>query len=258
MKATERFSGRVADYVRYRPGYPPAALEPLARDCGLGPGSTVADVGAGTGIWTGRLLESGCRVLALEPNREMRDAGRRHLGASARVSWLDGTAESTGLGDATVDLVTAAQAFHWFDRRSARQELARILRPGGWLAVIWNERRKDRPPFMADYERLLLEWAIDYERIDHTRIGRADLESFFAPAELREFHCANRQVLDLAGLEGRLRSCSYAPGPEHPDHEPMMAQLRRIFAARQQDGRVAIDYDCRVYYGRLGRAAARG
>ena len=182
----------------------------------------------------------------------MRRAGRRRLGEGDRVSWADGTAEATGLADASVDLVTAAQAFHWFDRGRARAELKRVLEPGGWMAVIWNERHKKTPPFMADYERLLLDWAIDYERIDHTGIGRADLAPFFAPAEVREFVCANRQLLDLGGLEGRLRSCSYAPGPEHPDHAPMMAELRRIFADCQQDGRVAIDYDCRIYYGRLG------
>lgn len=252
MEPTERFSDRVEDYVRHRPGYPPEALEPLVRDCGLGPGATVADVGAGTGIWTDRLLEAGCRVWALEPNGPMRRAGRRRLGEGNRLTWLPGTAEATGLDDASVDLVTAAQAFHWFDRRSARAELARVLAPGGWMAVIWNERRKETTPFLAAYERLLLDWAIDYERIDHTRIGRRELAPFFAPAPLEELVCANRQVLDLAGLEGRLRSCSYAPGPEHPHHDPMMAGLRRIFAAHHQDGRVAMDYDCRVYYGRLG------
>ncbi len=120
------------------------------------------------------------------------------------------------------------------------------------MAVIWNERHKETTPFLAAYERLLLDWAIDYERIDHTRIGHRDLEPFFAPAPLHEARCDNRQFLDLAGLEGRLRSCSYAPGPEHPDHEPMMGELRRIFAAWQEGGRVAIDYDSRIYYGRLG------
>jgi len=252
VKPTERFSDRVDDYVRYRPAYPARALEPLVTDCGLGSAATVADVGAGTGIWTDRLLDSGCRVLALEPNRQMRRAGRRRPGDAQRVTWLAGTAEATGLADASVDLVTAAQAFHWFDRRRARAELARVLKPGGWMAVIWNERHKETTPFLAAYERLLVDRAIDYERIDHSRIGRRDLEPFFAPASVREFSCDNRQVLDLAGLEGRLRSCSYAPGPEHPDHEPMMAELRRIFAGCQENGQVAIDYDCRIYYGRLG------
>jgi SAM-dependent methyltransferase len=252
VRPTERFSDRVDDYVRYRPGYPPQALESLVGDCGLGPEATVADVGAGTGIWTGRLVDTGCQVLALEPNREMRRAGRQRLGETERVTWLDATAEATGLADASVDLVTAAQAFHWFDRQRARAELARILRPGGCMAVIWNERHKSSTPFLAAYERLLMAWAIDYQRIDHTRIGRADLEPFFAPARVREFRCDNRQRLDLEGLEGRLRSCSYAPGPEHPDHEPMLDELRRIFAACQENGRVTIDYDCRIYYGRLG------
>jgi SAM-dependent methyltransferase len=251
VKPTERFSDRVDDYVRYRPGYPSAALEPLVAACGLGPGATVADLGAGTGIWTARLLDTGCRVMALEPNREMRHAGRQLLGEGDRLDWLAGTAEDTGLADTSIDLVTAAQSFHWFDRRRLRTELGRILKPGGWTAVIWNERHKQTTPFLVAYERLLVDWAIDYQRIDHTRIGRQDLEPFFSPAPVREFRCDNRQVLDLEGLEGRLRSCSYAPRPEHPDHAPMMAELRRIFADCQEDGRVAIDYDCQIYYARL-------
>lgn len=251
VEPTERFSDRVDDYVRYRPGYPPEALEPLSRDCGLGPGATVADVGAGTGIWTRRLLDAGCRVLALEPNEAMRQAGRAQLGDEPRLSWRAGTAEATGLPGGSVELVTAAQAFHWFDRPRTRAELARVLAPDGSMAVIWNERRKESTPFLTAYERLLLDWAIDYERIDHTRIGRRHLAPFLAPHPLLEFACANRQPLDLAGLEGRLRSCSYAPGPDHPHHEPMMAELREIFATHNEDGRVAMDYDCRVYYGRL-------
>jgi SAM-dependent methyltransferase len=251
MRTTERFSDRVDDYIRHRPGYPPASLQPLVDDCGLRAGSVVADVGAGTGIWTSRLLDTGCRVLALEPNLEMRRAGRRRLGEVERVTWLDGTAEKSGLADGSADLVTAAQSFHWFDRERARIELARILKPRGWMAVVWNERHKQTTPFLAAYERLLLDWAIDYERIDHTRIRRADLELFFNPARLHEARFDNRQVLDLAGLEGRLRSCSYAPAPDHPSHLPMMADLHRIFAAWQEEGRVAIDYDTRLYYGRL-------
>lgn len=257
---TERFTDRVDDYVRFRPGYPAAALEPLARDCGLGPAATVADLGAGTGIWTERLLASGCRVIALEPNHAMRAAGRARLGVHRRLAWLAATAEATALAGGSLDLVTAAQAFHWFARQATRNELVRVLRPGGWAMIVWNERHKATTPFLAAYERLLVDWAIDYERIDHSRIGRADLEPFFAPATLHEASCANRQVLDLAGLEGRLRSCSYAPGPDHPSHAPMLAELRRIFAAHQRGGRVAIDYDTRLYYGRLGagRHAAAG
>lgn len=252
MRSTERFTDLVDDYVRYRPGYPPEALEPLTGECGLGPGAVVADVGAGTGIWTARLLDSGCRVMALEPNREMRHAGRQRLTEGDGVTWFAGTAEDTGLADASIDLVTAAQSFHWFDRWNARAELRRILKRQGYMAVIWNERHKETTPFLTAYERLLMDWAIDYERIDHTRIGRADLEPFFAPSHVEEFRCDNRQILGLGGLEGRLRSCSYAPGPKHPDHAPMMAELRQIFADCERDGRVEMDYDCRIYYGRLG------
>lgn len=247
---TRRFSDRVADYVRYRPGYPQALLQALIDETGLGPGSVAADVGSGTGISSELLLRSGCRVYGVEPNAEMRRAAEDRLAGEPRFTSVAGTAEATTLAAASVDLTAAGQAFHWFDRRRARAELSRVLRPGGRVALFWNSRSTDTTPFLHDYEALLRRFGTDYGEVDHTRLDRGVFDRFFGDAyAARSF--PNEQVLDLPGLRGRLLSSSYAPGPGHPDHQPMLDELRRIFDRHQKAGRVRLEYDTELYLGPL-------
>lgn len=248
--ATSRFSDRVENYVRYRPGYPPEALAALSHECGLRPEHVVADIASGTGIWTRRLLENGNPVFGVEPNADMRAAGERLLNGFPRFTSVAGTAEATTLADASVDFVTAAQAGHWFDRTRSRQEFARILKPEGWLVLLWNERCTDTTPFLRDYEQMLLTYGTDYEDVRHERTTEA-VNEFFDPEPYREKTFSMRQEFDYAGLEGRLLSSSYAPGPGHPKHEPMLAELRRIFESHATNGKVSFDYTTRVYFGRL-------
>jgi SAM-dependent methyltransferase len=248
--ATSRFSDRVENYVRYRPGYPAEALLVLKEDCGLEPGSVVADIASGTGIWTRTLLENGNPVFGVEPNADMRQAGERLLASFPKFTSVAGTAEATTLPDASVNFVTAAQAAHWFQREPARREFTRILKPGGWLVLLWNERITDATPFLRDYEQLLLTYGTDYEDVRHERTTDA-VNEFFDPAPFRERVFAMQQEFDYAGLEGRLLSSSYAPGPGHPQHAPMLRELRRIFDQHATNGSVAFDYKTRVYFGRL-------
>ena len=247
---TSRFSDRVENYVRYRPGYPPEALRALLNDCRLASAHVVADIASGTGIWTRLLLENGNAVVGVEPNPEMRQAGERLLAGFPRFSSIAGTAEATTLADASVDFVTAAQAAHWFDRQGARREFVRILKPGGWLVLLWNERLTDSTEFLRDYEQLLLTYGTDYGEVRHERTTEA-VNEFFDPDPFQERVFAMRQEFDYAGLEGRLLSSSYAPGPEHPKHAPMLGELRRIFDKHASAGRVAVDYKTRVYLGHL-------
>jgi SAM-dependent methyltransferase len=248
--ATSRFSDRVENYVRYRPGYPPEALRSLKEDCGLAPGHVIADIASGTGIWTRMLLENGNRVFGVEPNAEMRAAGERLLASFPKFTSVAGTAEATTLPDASVDFVTAAQAAHWFDREKARPEIARILKPGGWLVLLWNERVTDGTAFLRDYEQLLLTYGTDYAEVRHERTTDA-VNEFFDPAPYEERRFDLRQEFDYAGVEGRLLSSSYAPGPEQPKCAAMLAELRRIFERHACAGQVAFDYKTRVYFGRL-------
>jgi SAM-dependent methyltransferase len=248
--ATSRFSDRVENYVRYRPGYPPEALFALQAECGLTAEDAIADVASGTGIWTRVLLENGNRVFGVEPNAEMRQAGERLLASFPRFTSVSGTAEMTTLGDQSVDFVTAAQAAHWFDRARSRAEFARILRPGGWLVLLWNERVTDSTPFLRDYEELLLTYGTDYAEVRHERTTDA-VNEFFDPAPYQSRVFELRQEFDYTGVEGRLLSSSYAPGPEQPGYAPMLASLRRIFDRHAVGEIAAFDYKTRVYFGRL-------
>ena len=248
---TQRFSSRVEHYIRYRPRYPRAIIPLLERECGLTPGSVVADVGSGTGILSELFLVNGNRVFGVEPNREMREAGERQLAGYHLFTSVDGRAEATTLPSATVNLVSAGQAFHWFDRPAARAEFARILKPGGWVALVWNKRRKEATPFARAYEQLLRSWCPDYDRVDLKNLTDEMIAEFFGPGGFQLRTLENRQVLDYQGLEGRLMSSSYAPEPGHPNHAPMLAELSAIFGTHGVNGGVAFEYDTALYFGRL-------
>jgi SAM-dependent methyltransferase len=247
---TARFSDRVENYVRYRPGYPPEVLDLLRAECGLQPSHIVADIASGTGVFTRMLLENGNSVFAVEPNTEMRETGMRQLEDHNGLVSVAGTAEETTLGSASVDFVTAAQAAHWFDLARARAEFVRILRPEGWCVLIWNERRTSTTPFLRDYEQLLLTYGTDYKEVRHERTT-AVIHEFFAPAPHREQVFDLRQQFDYEGTAGRLLSSSYAPLEGHPNYAPMMEELRRIFRVHARDDMVEFEYDTRVYFGHL-------
>ena len=183
--ATSRFSDRVENYVLYRPGYPPEALQVLQTECGLRPTHVVADVASGTGIWSRMMLENGNSVFGVEPNAEMREAGERLLSGFPKFTSIAGTAEATTLPSQAVDFVTAAQAAHWFHREHARREFVRILEPGGWLVLLWNERLTDSTAFLRDYEQLLLTYGTDYQDIRHEKTT-SEVNQFFDPTPYQE------------------------------------------------------------------------
>lgn len=255
MNSTQRFSDRVADYVRYRPSYPPDLIPALVHAGALRTDSIVADIGSGTGLLARLFLTQGNRVWGIEPNPQMRAAGDHELRTFEGFSSRAGRAEATTLDDSSVDLVVAGQAFHWFDAALAKREFQRILRgPSQWVALVWNERRVDASPFLRGYEELLRNWSTDYTRVDHRQVTPAVIAVFFAPNRHLTVRMPNRQVFDYAGLQGRLLSSSYAPAAGHPSHAPMLAALRRLFDAHHVDGQVSFEYETVLYLGGLGRS----
>jgi SAM-dependent methyltransferase len=252
LHPTERFSSRVENYIKYRPGYPPEAIEVLKIECGLTPEAIVADVGSGTGILTELLLKNGNRVFGVEPNREMREAAERLLAGYATFTSVAAPAEATTLPVRSVDFVVAAQAFHWFDHTAARREFVRILKPGGWVVLLWNERRAASSPFLRAYERLLRTYAPEYEQVDHKQVAAHEaIAEFFSPGDFTLARYPNQQACDFEGLKGRLLSASYTPEAGHPNHQPMLDELHAIFEAHQVDGCVTLKYETRMYYGQL-------
>ena len=247
----ERFSSRVENYIQYRPHYPRAVLETLTQECGLTPDARIADIGSGPGTLTELFLENGNVVYAVEPNPAMREAAEQLLAQYPGFRSIAGRAEATPLPDASVDFVTAGQAFHWFDREQARVEFARILKPGGWVVIAWNERETESTPFLAAYEQLVRRFGTDYPKVDHRQITPEILGRFFGPQGFRSKRFPNSQSFDYAALEGRLLSSSYAPERGHPNHEPMLAELKKLFEAHQENGRIRFEYVTTMHYGRL-------
>ena len=249
--STERFSDRVADYVRHRPDYPPALLAWLRREHGVTPDWKVADVGAGTGISSKLFLDAGHAVTAVEPNAAMREAAVAWLGGQPRFRAVDGRADATGLPDASVDLVTVAQAFHWFDPEATRREFARILRPDGLAAIFWNSRRLIGTPFLEGYEALLKRHGTDYTSVAERYADDDSMRAWFGAGWRGTTRFEYKQLLDYDGLRGRLMSSSYVPKPGHAQHAPMLAALRELFERCQRDGRISFDYDTRIIVGTL-------
>jgi SAM-dependent methyltransferase len=249
--AKQRFSSRVADYVRYRPGYPPEMIALLRAECGLRPGHVIADIGSGTGFLSELFLKNGNRVYGVEPNQAMRQAGEEYLAAYDGFSSINGSAESTTLDDGRIDFVTAGQAFHWFQQEAARREFGRILKPNGWIVVAWNDRQMDTP-FAGAYEDLLVQYGTDYKKVREAYPEAGAMGQFFAGGTVTQRSLPNEQVFDLEGLIGRLRSSSYAPLEGHANYAPMMAALEDLFRANQKEGRVRMEYSTHVYYGRPG------
>ncbi len=250
VDGTSRFSSRVDNYLRFRPGYPREIIQLLRDECGFNSGTVVADIAFGTGLFTRLLLEQGSRVFGVEPNPEMRRAGEEFLSGFPNFISVSGTAEHTSLPDHSIDIVTAAQAAHWFNVSAARIEFARILKAGGWLVLVWNDRQLDTNDFQRQYEQLVVKYGTDYEEIRQEGAMLA-VQKLFENSSYQTREFEYEQNFDYRGLEGRLLSSSYIPQPGHENHLPMLRKLRKIFDQRQINGKISFAYTTRVYYGQL-------
>ncbi len=253
LHSTTRFSNLVRNYALYRPHYPLGIIRVLRKEAGLRRDSVIADVGSGTGISAGLFLRNGNIVYGVEPNREMRKAAERSLKRFDRFSSIAGTAERTTLPAASVDFVIASQAFHWFDVGRSKKEFARILKPGGWVAIIWNIRRTDSP-FLRAYEALLKKHGTDYRAVgERGRRGasRRQLGRLFAGGRYRTRILAYVQRLHYSALRGRLLSSSYVPASTDPRSKPMLLELKRLYARHERGGAVRMAYDTEIHFGRV-------
>lgn len=250
-RATERFSGTVNNYVKYRPGYPAEILAFMEKELGIAENMEVADLGSGTGKLAALFVKNGMRTFAIEPNEAMRLAAEQLLGGYSSFVSINGTAENTGLSDQSVDLITAGQAFHWFDIEKCRAECLRILRPGGWALLIWNKRIDERTRFMQAYNTFLENYSTDYQDINLRRISQGHFEHFFGGTHYQQANFHHYQEFDLDGVIGRYLSCSYALGQNHPRYAEAMDNLEILYDDHKVDNHVKMWYRTEIYYGKL-------
>jgi SAM-dependent methyltransferase len=243
----KRFSDRVENYVKYRPGYPAQILDVFRAEMDLDENSVVADIGSGTGISARLFLENGNPVYGVEPNAEMRRAAEDLLRDFPKFVSVDGTAENTTLETASVDFVTAAQAFHWFDPERTRAEFRRILRPGGFVALMWNERLLDANDFLREYENFIIRYGRDYQQVRHDNIDVEKLNNFFR-SDFSQRSFPNVQRLDFEGLRGRMLSSSYMPTESDERFERMILELKSLFDKYAENGKIEILYDTNIFY----------
>ena len=249
LDPTRRFSDRVEHYLKYRPTYPPEIIPLLESECGLTAEAVIADLGSGTGFLTELFLKHGNPVFGVEPNPEMRSAGEKVLAKYPRFTSVNAAAEATTLPDHSIDFVSAGQAFHWFVREKARDEFVRILKPAGWVMLVWNGFRIECKA-VADYQQVFQRYGTDYQEAIR-EITDEEIQAFYEPGKCHRETFYNEQVFDFEGLKGRLLSMSYAPQRDHRDYEPMLQSLREVFDHNQKDNQVVIEYDTAVYYGQL-------
>ena len=262
-KSKQRFTDRAGHYAAHRPSYPPALIDLLGKELGLRPGNTVADIGAGTGILAEQLLSAGCKVCAVEPNGEMRaEAESRFAGNPSFVSRfhsIDGSAEATGLDPDSVDLIVAAQAFHWFEPEATAREFRRILRPGGRVAVIWIHRPPDRPAVGAAYEQFLLrEVGEEYRKMRQLWTDAPQgLDRFFRDGPDGHQTIEVPEEMTLRELTGRMQSYSFVPPPGSEGFERLAGKLREFFAMHAEGGAekdgetITLLYRTDLYWGQL-------
>lgn len=250
-RSTERFSTTVQNYIKYRPGYPQELVSFMEEQIGLGRDSKVADIGSGTGKLTEWFVKKGIQTFGVEPNAAMRSAAASLLEGFPAFVSVDGTAENTQLPSQSVDMIVAAQAFHWFDIQKFRAECLRILKPGGWVLLIWNKRVDERSPFMQAYNNFLETYSIDYNEINLRRIDQAEYQLFFGTSFYSKAEFDHYQHFDLDGVLGRYLSCSYAYQKDHPDYTKAMQELTRIYQNHRQENQVKMWYRTEVYFAKM-------
>ncbi|MFX1531287.1 MAG: class I SAM-dependent methyltransferase [Promethearchaeota archaeon] len=241
----KRFSSRVENYIKYRPSYPPKIIEFLTEKKILSKQSIIADIGSGTGILSELFLKNGNKVFGVEPNSEMRKAAEKMLKDYSNFVSIHSSAENTSLLNNSIDLIIVGQAFHWFNVEKTRKEFKNILKSDGYVVLIWNNRRKTGKGFSTQYENLVSKYGTDYKQV---RKNEKNIDEFFQ-YEKEIFY--NYQDLHFEDLKGRLLSASYIPLEGSPMYNKMINNLKTIFEENQDNGKVRIEYDTEIYYGKL-------
>lgn len=237
---TSRFTGKTDNYKTYRPSYPPEVIAYTESIVKPAADIRIADLGSGTGILTELLVKAGYNVSAVEPNAEMREAAEENLKQYPNFTSIAAPAEHTTLANNSIDLITAAQAFYWFNLKTIKDEFERILKPNGAALLIWNIMRLDTL-FMQSYKAFRKQYEESVQRplyADKEAINR-----FFDKQVCTEVVFPHSYTLDEDGLKGLLLSSSLVES----DNDAMLKELKQLFDAYAIEGKVEMQYDAKVY-----------
>jgi SAM-dependent methyltransferase len=251
MDPAKRFSAKAKYYNKYRPRYPDQIIKILEEDIGLPSLSSfkIADIGSGTGILSEFFLKNGNTVFGVEPNKEMREVAERVLKTYKNFISVDGRAEATNIEE-IVDAITAGQSFHWFNIEKARQEFLRILKPGGYVILIWNQRKGCSTSFGKDIEQILLDYGTDYKQVtNHERT--LDFHTFYGSRGFQKRTLSNVRKMTFNELQGRLLSISCVPDVGDSRYPDLMEHLKNIFARHQINGKIISEFETELYFGQL-------
>lgn len=248
--STTRFSDRVAHYVQYRPTYPASLLKFIKEKLSINEETNIADIGSGTGILTELLLKQVKTVYAVEPNTEMRQAAEHQLAHLSHFKSIAGTAENTLLDNESVDGITVAQAFHWFDIPNTIAEFKRISKDNATLMLIWN-RRLSNTPFLAAYEQALQKYGTDYNEINHQKMNDTDFYPCFKNGIYTRDVFENHQDFDFEGVIGFLNSTSYAPKIDSAEYNQLYQVIEDAFYQYATDGQIQMNYEAEIFWGKI-------
>ncbi len=251
MDSKERFSDRVNDYHKHRPTYPVQIISILQKEKALPPDAVVADIGSGTGMLTKLFFAQTKTVYAVEPNEAMRLQAEKDFYDVLNFVSINGSAEATTLPPASLDLITAAQAFHWFDRDKTRFEFKRILKPNGFVALVWNYRDIENDDLQRDYENILRTHIPRYKQLDHKTMTDDKIDNFFGTTDIKRYVLPNTQFFDLPSLKGRLLSSSYVPKPPNGITQRILESVDALFEHFQHNGKIRFVYQTQIYLGPL-------
>ncbi|MBU5440050.1 class I SAM-dependent methyltransferase [Tissierella sp. MSJ-40] len=244
LNSKERFSSRVQNYVKYRPSYPNDIISYLEESIGLNEKLIIADIGSGTGISTKLFLDNGNTVYSVEPNQDMRQAAENLLKSYSNVHFIDGSSESTKLQSESIDIIIAAQAFHWFNPEPTKKEFLRILKANGTVVLLWNIRKTKSDRFMEGYLEIIRRYAETY-----TNKSDDDLiPKFFDYKTIYKAILDNPQVVDFDRLKGEITSFSYMPNENDPNYVIMISELEDLFNKYNSNGKVTLEYETHIYY----------
>jgi ubiquinone/menaquinone biosynthesis C-methylase UbiE len=249
MNNTERFSDRVDNYQKYRPSYTDETIDYIFNNFGLSNDSVIADIGSGTRIFTEKLLKRCKKVYAVEPNPEMRIAADKKLSPYKTYESINGTSENTTLDDKSLNGITVAQAFHWFNIEKTKEEFKRILKKDGYIFLIWN-KRVSNTPFLSTYEKILIENIPEYSVVTHNNINE-DIIKGFLTKDYSKASFSNNQVFDLKGVLGRLNSSSYTPKENTKEYGLIKVLISKAFTQYSENGFISFNYNTEIYSGKI-------